>query len=208
MADVIPKAVLEAADVSDVTQLVLRERLSRDLGWWEQMHRCFHADSIVRLSWINASGSEFVRRSKELAARGIQAMHRLGPMYVTLAGDRAIAQLAAVIEAPFVIGGVEAMLSSHTRLLFRARRDGQEWRLSGLDAIYQRDEMAASVPGQLISIDMDAIKSFRKSYRLLAYCMATIGIPARDDLPGVDRPDLVRALTEEIYGWAQLPAPS
>jgi hypothetical protein len=67
MVDSLPPAVLEAADVSAVTQLILRERLSRDLGLWEQMHDCFHDDSVVRISWINASGPEFVRRSKEMA---------------------------------------------------------------------------------------------------------------------------------------------
>jgi hypothetical protein len=62
--------------------LVLRERFSRDLGLWEQMRDCFHDDSVVRISWINASGPEFVRRSKEMAERNVQASHRLGPIFV------------------------------------------------------------------------------------------------------------------------------
>ena len=62
MTESLPKAVLEAADVSAVSQLVLRERFSRDLGLWEQMRDCFHDDSLVRISWIRASGPEFVRR--------------------------------------------------------------------------------------------------------------------------------------------------
>ena len=33
----VPQAVLEVADVSAVTQLILRERLSCDLGLWEQL---------------------------------------------------------------------------------------------------------------------------------------------------------------------------
>jgi hypothetical protein len=52
MIDSLPQAVLEAADVSAVSQLVLRERLSRDFGLWEQMRDCFHDDSVVRISWI------------------------------------------------------------------------------------------------------------------------------------------------------------
>jgi hypothetical protein len=50
----LPQAVQDAADISAVSQLVLRERLSRDLGLWEQMPDCFHDDSVVRISWINA----------------------------------------------------------------------------------------------------------------------------------------------------------
>ena len=36
------QAVVDAADVSVVSQLILRERLSRDLGLWEQMNACYH----------------------------------------------------------------------------------------------------------------------------------------------------------------------
>ena len=122
MLDSLPKEVRDAADVSAVTQLVLRERLSRDLGLWEQMRDCFHDDSVVRISFINASGPEFVRRSKEMAERNVKASHRLGPIFVTLAGDRAIAQLAAIIDIPFTLKGTEVLVSSHARLLIRVER--------------------------------------------------------------------------------------
>ena len=130
MIDSLPKEVLDAADVSAVIQLVLRERLSRDLGLWEQMRDCFHDDSVVRISFINASGPEFVRRSKEMAERNVKASHRLGPIFVTLAGDRAIAQLAAIIDIPFALKGIEVMVSSHARLLIRAERRKGVWRFS------------------------------------------------------------------------------
>ena len=207
MIDALPQAVLEAADVSAVSQLVLRERLSRDLGLWEQMRDCFHDDSVVRISWINASGPEFVRRSKEMAERNVQASHRLGPIFVTLAGDRAIAQLAAIIDIPFTLKGTEVMMSSHTRLLLRAERREGVWRLSGFDAVYLRDEMAPAIPGQILKVDPEAVKAYRPSYRLLSYCLASGGFPVRNDLAGVDRPDLVDALIREIYGWAGLMPP-
>jgi hypothetical protein len=202
MADSLPQAVLEAADVSAVSQLVLRERLSRDLGLWEQMRDCFHDDSVVRISWINASGPEFVRRSKEMAERNVKASHRLGPILVTLAGDRAIAQLAGTIDIPFTLKGIEVMMSGYARFLLRAERRERVWRLSGFDVIYQRDEITPLIPGQTVVVDPETVNSFRPSYRLLSYCLASGGFPVRNDLPGVDRPDLVDALTREIYGWA------
>jgi hypothetical protein len=130
MIDSLPQAVLEAADVSAVSQLVVRERLSRDFGLWEQMRDCFHDDSVVRISWINATGPEFVRRSKEMAERNVKASHRLGPILVTLASHRAIAQVRANIDIPFTLKGIEVMMSSHAHLLFRAERQGEVWRLS------------------------------------------------------------------------------
>jgi SnoaL-like domain len=207
MTDSLPREVLEAANVSAVSQLVLRERLSRDLGLWEQMRDCFHDDSVVRISWINASGPEFVRCSKEMAERNVKASHRLGPIFVTLAGDRAIAQLAAIIDIPFTLKGIEVMMSSYSRFLFRAERRERVWRLSGFDAIYQRDEITPLIPGQIVAVDPEAVKSFRPSYRLLSYCLASGGFPVRNDLAGVDCPDLVDALTREIYGWAGLTPP-
>ena len=207
MTESLPQAVLEAADVSAVSQLVLREFLSRDLGLWERMRDCFHDDSRVRISWIKASGPEFVRRSKEMAERNVQASHRLGPIFVTLAGDRAIAQLAAIVDIPFTLKGIEVMMSSHTRLLLRVERREGVWRLFGFDAVYLRDEITPVIPGQTISVDPDAVRAFRPSYRLLSYCLTSGGFPVPNDLPGVDHPDLVDALVREIYGWAELTLP-
>jgi hypothetical protein len=207
MTESLPKAVLEAADVSAVSQLVLRERFSRDLRLWEQMRDCFHDDSVIRISWINASGPEFVRRSKEMAERNVQASHRLGPIFVTLAGERAIAQFTAIIDIPFLLKGIEVMLSSHTRLLLRAERREAVWRLSGFDPVYLRDEIAPVIPGQPVTIDPDALKAFRPSYRFLSYCFASVGYPVPNDLAGVDRRDLVDTLVREIYGWAGLTPP-
>ena len=198
MTEPLSRAVLEAADISAVSQLVLRVFVSRDLGLWEQMRDCFHDDSMVRISWIKASGPEYVRRSKEMAERNVQASHRLGPIFVTPAGDRAIAQLAGIVEVT---------MSSHARLLFRVERREGVWRLFGFDAVYLRDEIAPVIPGQTVAVDPDALRTFRPSYRLLSYCLASSGFPVPNDLAGVDRPDLVDALILEIYGWASLTPP-
>ena len=197
----------EAADIVAVQQLILRERSSRDLGLWEQMHACFHDDSVVRLSWIDASGPEFVRRSKEMAERNVKATHHLGPILVTLAGDRAIAQLGAVIEIPGKVRGVAVVVSTHARFLFRAERRAGVWRISGFDAIYQRDEINPVIPGQVVQIEPNELKSFRPSYQLLSFCLMSNGFKPRMDLAGIDRPDLVEAVTREIYDWAGLTPP-
>lgn len=207
MAGSPPQAVLEAADISAVSQLILRERHSRDFGLWEQMRDCFHDDSLVQLSWIHASGPEFVRRSEEMAKRQVNASHKLSPILVTLAGDRAIAQFPGIISIPFSLNGIEVMLSVHSLFMFRAERREGVWRLSGFDMIYQRDEITSVLPGQTVAIDPEAVKFFRPSYRLLSYCLTSGGFPVRSDLAGIDRPDLVDALTREIYGWAGLAPP-
>jgi hypothetical protein len=201
------QALHEAADIVAIEQLILRERLSRDLGLWEQMRDCFHEDSVVRLSWIDASGPEFVRRSKEMAERNVKATHRLGPILVTLAADRAIAQLGAIIDVPGKVRGVAVIFSSYARFLFRAERRAHVWRIAGFDVIYQRDELNPVIPGQVVTIEPNELKNFRSSYQLLSFCLMSGGYKPRMDLAGVDRPDLVAALTREVYTWAGLAPP-
>lgn len=198
----LPQAVIDAADVSAITQLVLRERDARDLGKWEVMRDCFQPDSLIRISWFRGNGADFVAGSMDMARRGVLATHRLAPIGVTLAGDRALAWLTAIIDIPVTAAGVEALLSSVARFVYRAERRDEVWRLAGFDAIYRRDELAPRVPGQTVTIDPAALAPFRPSYRLLSWTLAQEGYAIDGNLPGEDRPDLVAALTEELEGWA------
>ncbi|HXJ16499.1 MAG TPA: nuclear transport factor 2 family protein [Candidatus Polarisedimenticolia bacterium] len=198
----LPKEVLDSVDISAITQLILRERESRDLGRWERMKGCFWPDSLVRVSWFRGSGPDFVTGSIDMAKRRVLAKHRLGPILVNLAGDRAVASMSAIIDIPAKLQGMDFTLSSHARFLYRAERRQQKWGLSGFDAIYMRDELTPAIPGQSISIDANDVKRFRATYRMLSYYLSTQGYDIDSNLAGEDRPDLVDALNQELYGWA------
>jgi hypothetical protein len=198
----LPQAVTESSDVSGITQLILRERESRDLGRWERMKECFWPDSLVRVSWFRGNGEDFVSGSTEMARRGVLAKHRLAPILVTLSGVRAIASLTAIIDLPVKLKGIDATLSTHSRFLYRTERRDRCWKIVGLDAIYMRDELTPAIPGQAISIDPKDLKGFRPSYRLLSYYLESQGYEIDSVLAGDDRPDLVEALNREIFGWA------
>jgi hypothetical protein len=116
--------------------------------------------------------------------------------------------LAAIIDLPVKLKGIEATLSTHSRFIYRAERRKDLWGILGFDAIYMRDELTPAIPGESISIDSKEVQSFRPSYRLLSYYLQNQGFRIDSDLPGVDRPDLVEALNREIFGWAGLPVPS
>jgi hypothetical protein len=208
MSEAVPREVRESADITSITQLILRERESRDLGRWERMRGCFWPDSLVRVSWFRGTGQEFVAGSIDMFRRGIAAKHRLGPVLVTLAGDRAVASLAGIIDLPVKMQGVEAMLSTHARLLYRAERRGQEWKILGFDAVYMRDELTPSIPGQIIAIDPEEVKGFRPSYRLMLHYLRSQGYAVDENLAGEDRPDSVEALNRELFGWAGLAVPA
>jgi hypothetical protein len=198
----LPQAVIESADVSAITQLILRERESRDLGRWERMKDCFWPDSLVRVSWFRGNGADFVAGSIEMARRGVPAKHRLAPVLVTLAGDRAIASLTAIIDLPVRLKGVDATLSTHSRFLYRAEQRDRRWRIIGFDAVYMRDELTPAIPGQVISIDPKELEGFRPTYRLLSYYLKSQGYEIDSVLAGEDRSDLVEALIKELFSWA------
>ncbi len=198
----LPKHVLQAADVTAITQLVLLEREARDQGRWQTMRECFHDDALIRISWITGNADEFVKGSIDMARRGVLAKHRLGPVLVRLAGDRAIATLGATIDIPVKVGGVDALLSSYARFFYRTQRRASEWKLSGFDAAYVRDELAASIPGQALSVAPAEVSPYRKSYAMLSYVLANNGYRVNSELPGEDRPETVRALEAELFSWA------
>ena len=196
----------DSAEITAITQLILRERESRDLQRWDTMRECFWPDSLVRVSWFQGSGEEFVTGSRHMAKRGVAAKHRLGPVLVTLAGQRAIASLSAIIDLPVKLGPVEATLSAHARFLYRVEKRGQ-WRIVAFDAYYMRDEVTPAIPGHTISIVPKELEPLRPSYRMLAYCLKSQGFEIDSSLAGEDRPETVEALNREVFGWAGLPVP-
>lgn len=198
----LPKSVVDAAHISAVTQLILRERESRDTGRWARMRDCFWPESQVRVSWYRGDGAGFVEGSIDMARRGVLAKHRVTPILVNLNGSRAVGAMPSIIDLPVKLHGVEFILSAHARFLYRAEMRGDVWRLMGFDAIYMRDELTPAVPGQSITIDPQALKSFRPTYRLLAYYMSSQGYKVDPDLAGEDRPETVAAMNDEVYGWA------
>ena len=198
----LPQAVYEAANVSAVIQLILKERESRDLGRWDEMRACFHSDAQVRVSWFHGSAADFVKGSIDMAARMVNR-HRLSPIHVELSDERAIATFSAIVEIPTKLNETEMTLLIYARFVYRAEKRHDQWGIAYFDSIYLRDELTAGVPGRSISIDPQDLRQFRTSYRLLSYVLSQHGYTIRSDLPGEDQPDTVRALMGEVFKWAE-----
>jgi len=193
---------MAGADVSAVTQLILTERDSRDLGQWEQLGGCYWPESRVEISWISGSGAQFVAGSIEMARRGVKARHRLGPVRVRLNGGRALATLSCIIDIPDTLEGVEFCLSSHARLLYPVERREGRWGLMGFYGIYIRDEIITRIPGERLPIRAPELQQFRPSYRMLSWLLTRRGGYAiNNELPGIDRPEAAEALEQKLLAW-------
>ena len=208
MSVVDSQSISEATAKTEVTQVVLRERESRDLCWWNRMRDCFHPDAQVSISWFQGNGHDFVTASKGMAEKGTLAKHRLGPVLVTLNGSRAVATLTAIIDIPTLIGEVELVLSAHCLLLYRVEKRQGQWRIYGFNVVYRRDELTPAIIGQKVDIPPGVLEKFRPSYRNLCYSLYLNGFHTSQDLPGEDRPDTAKAIMEEVYQWAGMDMPS
>ncbi len=203
MSAEISQNILDSTDITLISQLILRERESRDLGLWERMLDCFHPDSIVRISWFNGSGPDFVKGSIDMAKRGMLAKHRLSPVHVTLHGDKAMASLPSIIEIPTLIDGIELILSAYGRFLYRVEKRAGKWRIFSFECVYVRDEFTPAILGQTVNIDPEEMKAFRASYRNLSYSLSKSGYEVNHDLPGEDKPETVEKLLMEINQWME-----
>lgn len=197
----LPKAVRDAADVSAITQLVLKERESRDLGRWDDMRDCFHPDAQVRVSWFRGSADDFIKGSIDMAGRMVNR-HRLAPIHVVLSGNRAVATLSAIVEIPTRLQDIDMMLLIYARFVYRAEKRDDHWRIFSFDAIYLRDELTPAIPGNSIFIDPSELQAFRPTYRLLSYVLNKRGYTIAADLPGEDQPDTVQILMRDVFNWA------
>lgn len=185
----------------DVTQLVLRERQSRDRGWWDRWSDCFTEDSTIDMSWFSGSGAEFVRATRLRSTDGVWGSHRLGPPAVRVNGDRAWAEVALSIEFRISVGDIDATLVSNCCSQYRAQRTAGTWRIARITSIYERDTLTASVPGTSLDIDPAALAGLRPPYRCLAWYLSRLGSDVGADLLGDDQPDAVAHHYQAEMAW-------
>lgn len=207
MQENMPMTVEQATDITAITQLVVRERESRDLCLWNRMSSCFHEDSYVDISWFQGNGKDFVKASQDMYERGMRAKHRLGPILVSLNSDKAVATLGGIIDIPEEINGVEMTLSAHCLMVYRVEKRNGIWGLMSFGAIYRRDEFIPATPGQTVLIPTEKLENYRPSYRNLSYSLSLKDYEVNSDLPGEDRPETVASIMEEVFSWAGLPVP-
>ncbi len=189
------------SDIDAISQLVLRERQGRDRGWWDQMRSCFAPDSMVTVSWYRGNGDGFTDGSKKMFDSGFRPVHRTSPPVVHQHGDRAVLELPLAIEARVPFDGVETDLTSYSRMLYQVERLGGDWKIKVMTPIYERDTIYPTAPGTSLKLDLAKLKTFRPSYRFIAYHIWLGGRTMVDNLLGDDEPAAVEELYSEAFAW-------
>lgn len=188
-------------DRLEVADLIVRERLARDNRFWAEMASYYAEDSIVDVSWFRGSGADFVKASEGAVRPGNVSFHIMTPPVVTVRGERAISETPCMLRDFTEIDGRGASYEGFVKLFWRAVRQGADWKIAGLRCVYMRDQFHANNPSNPPHFDEEALRGYRASYRFLVANLANIGIAARDDLPGIDRPEVVDALRRSEEQW-------
>jgi hypothetical protein len=189
--------------ISEVIQVIAHEREGRDRGWWDQMASCYHSHSLVRSMWFTGTGADFAAASRDMAAKGDHARHRLSLPSVHLQGERAVVTMPMAIEFRIELHGVHVDLVSYARGIYRlVRRDGR-YAISELSTIYERDTLTPVVLGDVIALDREKLATLPASYRMLAYYFSHRGYEVNPNEPGDDRPESAAALMAEAIEWLE-----
>lgn len=187
-------------DTLDLIELARAERDLRDSSRWREMAELYAEDAYVRISWFSGSAREFIEESRLHLGEPGRSVHQLGLPSVRIVGERALINTPCALYIDRTINGVDCELICLLNHQSRAARQGGAWRLHSLVAIYKKDFLLVRDPGQTLQVDLSELSGYRSSYRYLSLSRARGQVPAQD-LPGVDRPDLVDALMEEDEAW-------
>ncbi len=193
-------SVQDMVDKASVKELLEAERFFRDNGLWDEMDRCYAPDSRVEISWFRGSGHGFVEASKGLGEFGF-APHKIYNTEVWTNGDKAVAIMLITLQIRQDYDGYPVDLLSDSKLVFRTQRIGGQWYIVAFDVIYEKDAMVPAFPNSGINIPAEEIAKYRPSYGAMIYMRKKAGLPIAEDLPGVDRPDLVEKLYRAADDW-------
>lgn len=195
------KALRELLDRDSIFDLVRLERFWRDQCEWERLLAAYTEPSLVRVSWFEGSAREFVEGSRKMHERGGHSRHVILPTYLRTEGDRAVSESVGQVHIRSKLEGIEYDLIAYCRFLSRVVRTAGGWRFSTFEAIYDHDVIAPVNPSERLAIDTKKLGAMRPSYRFLAYTLASGGYQVNSELPGDDRPELVKPLYQAADRW-------
>ena len=171
----------------EIEELVYRWGMARDADDWDALDGCFHADGNIHISWISASKTEFVSRSRDMAARrqkGAHMKHVITGPRRECQGQRGISSTNAILYIRDSIGDVWFDIESHIRFFDRTEcRDGK-WRILERTALYDKDRIDTVYHGHSLKDlpGMADLAQFQSEAQYLCWWLKSKGMQPLKDL--------------------------
>lgn len=193
-----PQNIIDKADIKELLEF---ERFSRDNALWDEMKKCYAEYSYVNISWYQGTGHGFVDASAAL--KGFPSFHKIYNTEIWLNGNKAVAIMMANVQMRSKIDEYPIDILSDAKLIFRTQKIDGQWYIVSFESIYEKDALVLTYPNSNIHIDANEISKYRASYASMIYLMTRNGMKVNENLPGIDRPDLVEKLYKETNEWLE-----
>ena len=190
----------EADDRRTIRDLLENWVVWRDAGDWSRFRTVWHDDGRMMATWFQGPAEGFIEANKAGWARGVRILHFLGGSSIDLAGDRAVAQTKMTISQRAPVHGVICDVVCTGRFYDFLERRGGRWGLVLRQPIYEKDRLDPVDPAAALALDTALLERFPVGYRHLAYLQTQVGYAVKDDMPGLDGPE-VEALYARGASW-------
>ena len=218
----------QMTDYEAIQNLIVSERLYRVSHRNAELAQCYAENAQIHTSWQQGGVASFVGQAPAEAqtAASLPNVNRCNPPLIHFPSCPSCAnhekkqgasccaemqsgcnKMKALVEYPstttrgVIVNGVEAMLTSYMRLVYRVEKQNGEWKITAMTSVNECDELAPVVPGQDLKIKAKDIKDLRPSYRWLAYTRMKAGGAVNNDELGTDRPEELNKFYEQEYKW-------
>ena len=188
-------------DYEAINNLIVSERLYRVSHRDKELAECYAEDAQIHTSWQSGGVKSFVGQHPTEAAKESFNVNRCGGALIHQNGVRAFVEYPSTTIRTVKVNGVDAVLTSYMRLLYRVEKRGGVWKIVDMMSLNEADELQPVIAGTDLQIRPEDVAGLRISYRWLAYTRMQAGDKVSNDLPGVDRPDDVRKIYAEAEAW-------
>jgi len=177
-------------DKRAIRELIENWVVWRDALMMERFRTVWHADGQMWATWFQGSFEDFIRVTEEGYAHGVRILHFLGGSSIDLKGARATAQTKMTISQRAPVDGVVCDVVCTGRFYdFLEKRRGR-WGIVLRRLIYEKDRIDPVDPAAVLKLDQSLLEKFPIGYRHLAYLQTRIGYKVKEDMPGLDGPEV------------------
>lgn len=130
-----PSSDAEMNDYDAINNLIVGERLFRVSHRNEELAKCYSQDAQIHTSWQSGGVKSFVGQSSTESVKEFPIVNRCGSPLIHQNRDRAFVEYPTTTIRGVWVNGIEAVLTSHMRLLYRVQKIGDNWKIISMTSI-------------------------------------------------------------------------